>query len=89
MSVLDLFIVCDQIMPHVVKLNVDEKSENQLRNFYGINHKGKTTKTDHTKIELEINLRFEVKKPLRKEHLISEMIIIQSSLKKYLQIQIN
>ena len=66
-SILDLFIVCDQIIPHVVKMHVDERGENQLTNFSGINHKGKITETDHSKVELEIDLKFEVRKPVRTE----------------------
>ena len=66
-SIIDLFIVCDQILPYIVKMHVDEKGENQLTNFYGINHKGKITETDHAKIELEINLGFVAQKPIRTE----------------------
>ena len=64
-SILDLFIVCDKILPYVVKMHVDEKGENQLTNFHGINHKGKITETDHAKIELELCLGFKLQKPFR------------------------
>ena len=66
-SILDLFIVCDQIMPYVVQMHVDEKGENQLTNFHCINHRGKVTETEHSKVELKLDLRFEVNKPHRTE----------------------
>ena len=66
-SVLDLFMVCSTILPYVTKMNVDEHGEFQLTNYYGKNHKGKVTMTDHATIELDINLKFDIKKPHRNE----------------------
>ena len=66
-SILDIFIVCEQVLPHVTKMHVDEQGEYQLTNFYGKNHKGKVTTTDHAKIELDLNLKFEVQKPPQNE----------------------
>ena len=57
-SILDLFFVCDKILPLVKSMHVDEKGEHQLTNYYGKNHNGKVTQTDHAKIELNINLKF-------------------------------
>ena len=48
-------------------MHVDEKGEHQLTNYYGKNYNGKVTQTDHAKIELNINLKFEVNKPQRIE----------------------
>ena len=42
-SILDLFIVCDCILPFVTKMNVDVNGENQLTNFKGISHREKAT----------------------------------------------
>ena len=66
-SILDLFLVCDKVLPLVSSMHVDEKGEHQLANFYGKNHNGKVTHTDHAQVELQINLKFEVHKPLRIE----------------------
>ena len=66
-AILDIFMVCEKILPHVTKMHVDEKGDYQLTNFYGKNHKGKVTVTDHAKIELDLNLKFEVQKPFRNE----------------------
>ena len=35
-SILDLFMVCERVLPHVVKMHVDEKGENQLTNFMAL-----------------------------------------------------
>ena len=51
----------------MIKMHVDENGENQLTNFNGIKHKGKITEIDHSKVELEIDLTFEVRKPVRIE----------------------
>ena len=66
-SILDLFIVCNRILPFVTRMHVDVQGENQLTNFSGISNKGKVTESDHSKIELDINLKYEVKKPQRIE----------------------
>ena len=66
-SILELFIVCEKILPHVKRMHVDEHGENQLTNFYGINHRGKSTDSDHAKIELDIDLKFQIQKPHRIE----------------------
>ena len=66
-SILDLFIVCERILPFVTKMHVDVKGEHQLTNFRGISNRGKVTECDHSKIELEVNMQYEVKKPLRIE----------------------
>ena len=55
-SVLDLFIVCEKVLPHVVKMHVDEKGEHQLTHFYGIKRTGKVTESDHAKVEIELNI---------------------------------
>ena len=46
---------------------MDVQNENQLTNFSGISNRGKVTESDHSKIELDINLKHEVKKPQRIE----------------------
>ena len=60
-------MVCDQVLPHVLRIVVDEMGEHQLTNSYGIHHKGKVTETDHSKVDMDVNLKFEVQKPCRKE----------------------
>ena len=76
-SILDLFMVCDKILPHVVYMHVDEKGEHQLANFYGKSHNGKVTHTDHSIVELQIDLQFEVCKPPRVESFNFKNLVCQ------------
>ena len=48
-------------------MHVDENGKYQLTNFYGKNHKGKLTESDHAMVKLHVNLQFVVQKPLRTE----------------------
>ena len=66
-SVLDLFLVCDKILPYVTKILVDEMGLHQLTNFYGIRHNSKVTESDHAMVELHMNIEFQIIKPVRNE----------------------
>ena len=66
-SVLDMFLVCDRILPHVTKMHIDEDGVHQLTNFYGIRNKSKVTETDHATLELHLDLEFQMSKPCRNE----------------------
>ena len=46
-----LFVVCDQILPLVSKMKVDEKGEYQISRY-----KGRVVRTDHNMLYLELNL---------------------------------
>ena len=64
-SVLDLFMVCDNMFPHVSKMYVDEQGLHRLTNFF---HKqGRPTETDHSTLVLHIDLKFKPIKPHRVE----------------------
>ena len=80
-SILDLFMVCNQVLPYVVRMHVDEMGEHQLTNFYGIRHKGKVTETDHAKVEMDVSLQFEAQKPSRKEASILKALSVRNILK--------
>ena len=62
-SVLDLFMVCDNMFPHVRKMNVDEQGLYRLTNY----KKGRVTETDHSTLVLHIDLKFKPIKPHRIE----------------------
>ena len=66
-SAIDMFLVCSRILPHVSNMHVDEHGEHQLTNFYSIQNRGKTTESDHSKVELKLNLQFPQAKPVRTE----------------------
>ena len=52
-SILDFFIVCNQILPVVTKMKIDKNGETTLTRF-----RGKTGKSDHKMLKLEIDLNF-------------------------------
>ena len=62
---LDLFLVCERILPLVVKMNVDEQGIHQLSNFNGIRHNSKVTESDHAVVEMHQNIEFPATKPTR------------------------
>ena len=62
-SVLDLFMVCHNMLPHVSKMYVDEQGLNKLTNY----KQGRVTETDHSTIVLHIDLQFNPIKPHRIE----------------------
>ena len=53
-SILDFFIVCEQILPLVTKMTIDEKGEIGLTKY----RKGCIVKSDHNMLKLEIDLKF-------------------------------
>ena len=52
-TILDFFIVCEKILPHVTKITVDEKGEMTLTKY-----KKGVVKSDHAMLSLELNLTF-------------------------------
>ena len=66
-SALDLFLVCNRIMPYVLQMHVDEQGEHQLSNFRGIKNRQKVTESDHAKVELHLDIQFPQALPPRNE----------------------
>ena len=57
-SILDFFVVCNQILPLVAKMVIYESGEVALTKY----RKGNIVKTDHNMLKLEVNLTFHVEK---------------------------
>ena len=64
-SSIDVFLVCDRLLPFVKKMFVDEKRESPLTNFNNLNKGKKITETDHNKLELSLQIETPVIKPKR------------------------
>ena len=56
-SIIDFFIVCDQILPLVNKMKIDSKGDLTLTGY-----NGKVVKSDHRMLTLEVNLTFHKEK---------------------------
>ena len=63
MSVLDVFLVCKQVLPFVQKMTIDSNRENPLTNFHGL----RITESDHNKMELILNIQVPVIRQRREE----------------------
>ena len=66
-SVLDFFVVCDRVLPHVRKMKIDENKEFVLTNFSRVKVNGKATDSDHNTQYMDLDLEIENIKTKRKE----------------------
>ena len=66
-SVLDFFIVCDLILPHVTRMVIDEKKEHVLTNYEQVKKNGKANDTDHATEYIDLALEIVTEKPKRME----------------------
>ena len=56
-TILDFFVVCNKMLPHVTKMKIDESGATSLTRY-----KNKIVKTDHNMLSLEIDLTFHTEK---------------------------
>ena len=65
LSILDVFVTCERILPFISKMKVDEKREHVLTNFNSVKSAGRVIESDHNPVILEVNLEFSQIKPVR------------------------
>ena len=56
-TILDFFVVCKKILPHVTKMKIDESGATSLTKY-----KKNVVKADHNMLSLEVNLTFHTDK---------------------------
>ena len=62
-SILDVFVTCQQILPFISKMVIDEQCEHALTNFSTMKNLGRVIESDHNVEVLEVNLVYsDVKK---------------------------
>ena len=66
-SILDFFIVCDQVLPYVTRMQIDEQKKYVLTNYEQVRKGGKAADTDHATQILDIKLTVSSEKPERRE----------------------
>ena len=66
-SVLDFFIVCPRILPHITKMVVDEENKFVLTNYKTARQKGRAVDSDHKTLYLDLDLQIKNEKPIRRE----------------------
>ena len=64
-GVLDVFVVCNRIIPLIKSMNVDEMKKNIPTNFSQVNKGGKAVDSDHVPIEMEIDIKINPTRPTR------------------------
>ena len=66
-SVLDFFIVCHMVLPHVKRMVIDEQKKHILTNYEQVKKGGKAADTDHATEYIDFDLKVSSEKPVRKE----------------------
>ena len=66
-SVLDFFVVCNRVLPYIMKMKIDEEKEHVLTNYTRVKSDGKATDSDHNTQYMDLNLEIEDLKSKREE----------------------
>ena len=66
-SVLDFFVVCHKVLPHVTKMVIDEEKKYVLTNYERAKKGGKVSDTDHATEYMDLDLKTTTEKPRRVE----------------------
>ena len=66
-SVLDFFLVCNLVLPHITRMVVDEKKKHILTNYQAVRYGGKAVDSDHFTEFMDLDLKIIKEKPAREE----------------------
>ena len=66
-SVLDFFVVCDLVLPHITRMVIDDSKNHILTNFKPARDGGKAVDSDHLTEYMDLNLKITHEKPARDE----------------------
>ena len=66
-SVLDFFVVCSLVLPHITKMVIDVDKKYILTNYEQVRKGGKANDTDHTTEIMDVDLKIINEKPERRE----------------------
>ena len=66
-AILDVYVVCQLVLPFVTKMIVDVDKKYILTNYHNFKKSGKAIDTDHVPVILQVNLMFSSEKPERTE----------------------
>ena len=66
-SILDFFVVCDIVMPHIMKMVIDEEGKHVLTNYEQVLHGGKASNSDHATQYVDLDLKIINNKTKRRE----------------------
>ena len=63
---LDFFVVCNLVLPHVTKMVVDEENKHVLTNYRTARTEGKAINSDHATEYMDLDLKICTEEPKRK-----------------------
>ena len=66
-SILDFFVVCNQVLPFVTKMVIDEEKRHILTNYQSVKTEKKAINSDHYTEYMDVNIEFKSEKPEREE----------------------
>ena len=66
-SILDFFVVCHYVLPHLTRMVIDVEKKYVLTNFEQVRKGGKAADTDHATEYIDLDLKVITSKPERKE----------------------
>ena len=66
-SILDFFVVCERVLPFVVKMHIDESKQFILTNYASVKYGGRAKDSDHFTQYLDLKLKVKREKPERIE----------------------
>ena len=67
-SILDMFIVCQKILPYIKHMKIDHEGNYWLTNFHAKKTNNRVTNPDHYPVMLVLDLSINISKPMRKSH---------------------
>ena len=65
-SVLDFFVVCQQILPFVTEMFIDDKGKYQITNYIPVKMNKRAVDSDHAILYMDLNVKIKKEKPIRK-----------------------
>ena len=66
-SVLDFFVVCDKVLPHITRMVIDNSKKHILTNYKPARKGGKSVDSDHFTEYMDLDLKITNEKPMRRE----------------------
>ena len=64
-SILDFFVVCKRVLPHITSMHIDEEKQDMLTKYGQVKKGGRAVDSDHVPLELNIDLKIVPTKPTR------------------------
>ena len=66
-SILDFFVVCDRVLPHITRMVIDSDKNHVLTNYKPARKGEKAVDSDHMTEYMDLNIKLEPEKPVRQE----------------------